>query len=362
MNTADVSVQGDAEQAVRSRYAAAAEKFEQELCCPVVYHADYLRAIPQEVIDRDYGCGDPTAWVRPGETVLDLGSGGGKVCFIAAQIVGPTGHVIGVDCNQQMLDLARRNRPIVAERLGYANVEFRCGLIQDLQLDLDRLGEALAGRPVRNQSGWLDLRDLESRLRREHPLVADESIDCVLSNCVLNLVRPEDREQLIREVFRVLRPGGRAAICDIVSDRDVPEHLRRDPQLWSGCISGAFREDEFPRAFERAGFHGVTIAKRQSSPWRTVEGIEFRSVTVLAYKAEHGPSLEANQAVIYRGPFKGVEDDDGRLYRRGVRTAIDEKTANRLQREPYTGWFEPVDQRLSATLEAADASDGRACC
>ncbi|HJT32127.1 MAG TPA: methyltransferase domain-containing protein [Pirellulales bacterium] len=361
MSTANVLVQGDAEQAVRSRYAAAAERFEQELCCPVVYHADFLRAIPQEVIDRDYGCGDPTAWVRPGETVLDLGSGGGKVCFIAAQIVGPTGHVIGVDCNQQMLDLARRNRPIVAERLGYANVEFRCGLIQDLQLDLDRLGKELAGRPVQNQADWLDLRDLESRLRREQPLIADESIDCVLSNCVLNLVRPEDREQLIGEVFRVLKPGGRAAICDIVSDRDVPEHLRQDPQLWSGCISGAFRDDEFLRAFERAGFHGVTIAKRQSSPWRTVEGIEFRSVTVLAYKADCGPSFEENYAVIYRGPFKSVEDDHGRLYRRGVRTAVGDSAFRVLQREPYTGLFEPVQQRLSVPLQAA-ISDGRTCC
>lgn len=361
MSTADVLVQGDAEQAVRSRYAAAAERFEQELCCPVVYHADYLRAIPQEILDRDYGCGDPTAWVRPGETVLDLGSGGGKVCFITAQIVGGAGHVIGVDCNEQMLDLARRNQPIVAERLGYANVEFRCGLIQDLQLDLDRLGEALAKRPVQNQADWLELRDLESRLRREQPLIADESIDCVLSNCVLNLVRPEDREQLIREVYRVLKPGGRAAICDIVSDRDVPERLRRDPQLWSGCISGAFREDEFPRAFERAGFHGVTIAKRQSSAWRTVEGIEFRSVTVLAYKAERGPDSEQNRTVIYRGPFKSVEDDDGRFYRRGVRTAVDDAAFRALQREPYTGLFEPVEPRRPAPLQAAGGSDGRCC-
>ena len=361
MNMANVLVQGDAEQAVRSRYAAAAERLEHELCCPVVYHADYLRAIHKEVIERDYGCGDPTPWVRPGETVLDLGSGGGKVCFIAAQIVGPAGRVIGVDCNQQMLDLARRNRPIVAERLGYANVEFRCGLIQDLRLDLDRLGEALAGRPVQNQADWLELRDLESRLRHEQPLIADESVDCVLSNCVLNLVRPEDREQLIREVFRVLKPGGRAAICDIVSDRHVPEHLRRDPQLWSGCLSGAFRDDEFPRAFERAGFHGVTIAKRQSDPWRTVEGIEFRSGTVLAYKAERGPDSEQNRAVIYRGPFKSVEDDHGHLFRRGMHTVVGDKAFHLLQREPYAGLFEAVDPQPLAGVDAAGASDGRCC-
>ncbi|MGH7138180.1 MAG: methyltransferase domain-containing protein, partial [Pirellulales bacterium] len=133
---------------------------------------------------------------------------------------------------------------------------------------------------------WLALRGVEECFRREHPLVASESIDCVLSNCVLNLVRREDRQQLLREVFRVLRPGGRAAISDIGSSADVPESLQRDAHLWSGCISGAYREDQFPLAFEQAGFQGVTLAKRQSEPWRTVEGIDFRSITVVAYKGE----------------------------------------------------------------------------
>ncbi|HVA50871.1 MAG TPA: methyltransferase domain-containing protein [Pirellulales bacterium] len=359
MNTEQVSLRDDAESAVRLRYAAAAEQVEQELCCPIEYNADYLKVIPQEIIDRDYGCGDPTPWVRPGETVLDLGSGGGKVCFIAAQIVGPQGRVIGVDCNPQMLDLARRNRSTVAERLGYANVEFRCGLIQDLQLDLDRLTDTLAQRPVRNQADWLELRGVEEQLRREHPLVATESVDCVLSNCVLNLVRGEDREQLLREVFRVLKPGGRAAISDIVSDEDVPEHLRRDPRLWSGCISGAFRDDQFLQAFEKAGFHGVTIAKRQSDPWRTVEDIEFRSVTVLAFKGKPGPCLERNQAVIYRGPFKSVEDDDGHAYRRGERTAVCDKTFRLLQCEPYAGLFEAIEPRQAVALEQAEPFDCR---
>src|SRR5208283_2524158 len=122
------------EGAVHARYTAAAVRTEAALCCPVSYDPRHLEAIPAEVLERDYGCGDPTPYVRPGEVVLDLGSGGGKVCFIAAQVVGPQGRVIGVDCNREMLDLARRHRAAVAERLGYDNVEFRCGLIQDLRL------------------------------------------------------------------------------------------------------------------------------------------------------------------------------------------------------------------------------------
>jgi SAM-dependent methyltransferase len=251
----------------------------------VPYDAKYLAAIPREVIERDYGCGDPTHFVRPGETVLDLGCGGGKVCFIAAQVVGPQGRVIGVDCNLDMLALARRTRPVVAERIGYSNVEFRCGMIQDLRLDLDLLAAELDSRPVRDQQSWLDLRATEERLRRVRPMVADSSVDCVVSNCVLNLVRPQDRFQLFAELFRVLRPGGRAAISDIVASADVPESLQSDPDLWSGCVSGAFREDRFIVAFQAAGFADVAIVKRESKPWQVIGDIEFRSVTVLARKA-----------------------------------------------------------------------------
>jgi arsenite methyltransferase len=349
----------DPETSVRARYARAASAVEAELCCPVAYDPCYLEAIPAEVLERDYGCGDPTPYVRPGDTVLDLGSGGGKVCFIAAQIVGPRGRVIGVDCNREMLALARRHRPTVAQRLGYDNVEFRCGLIQDLRLDLDRLAEELARQPVHDQWGWLAVRSVEERLRGEQPLIPDESVDCILSNCVLNLVRPADRGLLFAGMFRVLRRDGRVAVSDIVADEDVPEHLRRDPQLWSGCIAGAYREDAFLRAFEDAGFHGIAIVKRQQEPWRTVEGIEFRSVTVVAHKGKQGPCLERNQALIYRGPFKKVEDDDGHLFPRGERVAVCDKTFRLLQREPYSGLFEPIEPREPIPLDAAQPFDCR---
>ena len=347
------------EDAVHARYAAAAAAVEPALCCPVEYDREYLRVIPQEILERDYGCGDPSPYVGPGDTVLDLGSGGGKLCYILSQVVGPRGRVIGVDCNQSMLQLARKYRVEVADRLGYANVDFRYGMIQDLRLDLERLNRELANQPVGSASDWLELRAREEQLRRDFPLVADQSVDCVVSNCVLNLVRREDRERLFAEIFRVLKVGGLAAISDIVADEDAPEHLRQDPELWSGCISGAYREDRFLQAFLDAGFHGVQIARWQVEPWRVVEGIEFRSVTVLARKGKQGPCLERNQAVVYRGPFRRVEDDDGHAYRRGERTAVCDKTFRLLQQPPYTGSFEPISPRIEVPLEEADAFDCR---
>jgi len=225
------------------------------LCCPTSYDSKLLAVIPNEVLERDYGCGDPSAYLKSGETVLDLGSGGGKICFIASQIVGETGRVIGVDINDEMLALAAKHQPTVAKKLGYSNVEFRRSKIQDLQ-------------------GIID----------------DSTIDIVVSNCVLNLVESSAKPLLFREMFRVLRPSGRAIISDIVANAEVPEHMQNDPELWSGCISGALTERAFIGAFESAGFQGVTILERQQDPWQTVEGIEFRSVTVAAYR-----SIEAAQ-------------------------------------------------------------------
>ena len=241
----------DAEDATRQRYSAAAQARESALCCPVDYDDSLLEAIPQEVIDRDYGCGDPSRYVREGETVLDLGSGGGKICFIASQAVGPEGRVIGVDMNDEMLQLARSAAPTVAENIGYGNIEFRRGRIQDLALDVDRLEAGLNDHPVKSLQDLTRLEDEKERLYREHPLVASDSVDLVVSNCVLNLVREADKGNLIEEIFRVLKPGGRIAISDIVSDEVVPERLRQDPELWSGCISGAFQEQELLRVQAR---------------------------------------------------------------------------------------------------------------
>ena len=128
------------ERFVYSRYAIAAQSVEAALCCSVEYDTDFLKVIPDEIIERDYGCGDPTPYVRPGETVVDLGSGGGKACYILAQIVGAAGKVIGVAWNDQMLALARRHRETVAEGLGFAHIQFLCGLFPGLTLVLESSG------------------------------------------------------------------------------------------------------------------------------------------------------------------------------------------------------------------------------
>lgn len=343
----------DVDTAVRDRYASAAHAREESLCCPVQYDPALLKAIPAEVIERDYGCGDPSRHLRAGETVLDLGSGTGKICFIASQVVGASGRVIGVDVNDEMLSLARRAAPEVAGKVGFGNVEFRRGKIQDLSLDLDRLDAWLRDHPVRSSADLASLDAEVSRIRHESPLVAEGSVDVVVSNCVLNLVRADDKRRLFDEILRVLRRGGRAVISDIVCDEDVPERLQRDPELWSGCVSGALREDRFLEAFEEAGFYGVTMIERDETPWRTVEGIEFRSVTVVAYKGKDGPCVDKKHAVVYRGPFREVTDDDGHTLRRGARMAVCEKTWEIYSREPYRTHLELIAPRVLPTDEEA---------
>jgi arsenite methyltransferase len=345
------------DEVVRERYEAGAVARQNSLCCPVSYNPRYLEAIPREVIERDYGCGDPTAYLQPGDTVLDLGSGSGKVCFIAAQIVGPSGRVIGVDVNSEMLMLARRHAPAVAEKLGFNNVEFRRGRLEDLAIDADNLGQWLADHPVTDLAQLARLEDFVAQQRQKTPMVASDSVDVVVSNCVLNLVRDQDKRKVFAEAFRVLRRGGRAVISDIVADEPVPEHLKNDPELWSGCVSGALEQNEFVRAFEQAGFYGIEILKRDNTPWRTVEGIEFRSVTVRAFKGKHGPCLDCNQAVIYRGPWRKVEDDDGHTLTRGQPMAVCEKTFRIYSTAPYCMDILPVPPLDAVPPETAAVFD-----
>ncbi|MGC6483999.1 MAG: methyltransferase domain-containing protein [Synechococcus sp.] len=243
----------DQTEAVDARYGAAALEQEACLCTPVAFDPQWLEVIPDDVVERDYGCGDPTRWVTSGDTVLDLGSGSGKNAFICAQVVGAEGAVIGVDRNADMLALSRGAAAVVAERIGYSNVRFVEGAIEAL----DAMGPDGA------------------------PLIADASVDLVLSNCVLNLVNPAARVRLLANIRRVLRPGGRVAISDIVCDRPVPLALQQDPELWSGCISGAWEEQAFLDDFAALGFEDVAYADRSEQPWKVVEGIEFRAVTLV---------------------------------------------------------------------------------
>ena len=151
--------------------------------------------------------------------------------------------------------------------------------------------------------------------------------------------------------------GGRAVISDIVSDEPVPQELQNDPQLWSGCISGAYTEEGFLQAFADAGFHGIELVKVDTTPWQTVAGIEFRSVTVQAWKGKQGECFERNQAVIYKGPFLKVTDDDGHTLERGKRYAVCDKTFTLYNQPPYRGHFAAIEPLVDVPLEGAAPFD-----
>lgn len=329
----------DVQREVLQRYSQGAEAQQAELCCPVDYDKDLLKILPQEIIDKDYGCGDPSRYVREGDVVLDLGSGGGKICYMAAQLVGEAGRVIGVDMNDDMLSLARRHQQDMANKLGNDRVEFKKGYIQDLALDLDAMNTWLQANPVNDINSHQSLLDWQNKQKRQQPLIADNSVDLVVSNCVLNLVHDDEKQQLVQELFRVVRPGGRVAISDIVSDETIPEHLKHDGELWSGCISGAFHEKGFIDTFVDAGFVAVSYDKWDAKPWRVIDGIEFRSVTLTAVKPESIPCVDAGHAVIYKGPFSAVSDDEGHEFPRGERMAVCDRTYRLITEGPYKNDF-----------------------
>ena len=193
--------------------------------------------------DLGLGCGTPTAvaGLQAGETVLDLGSGGGIDVFLAAQAVGPQGRAIGVDMTPAMLDRARAN----AARAGFSNVEFRLGEIEALP-------------------------------------VADASVDVILSNCVINLA--PDKSRVFGEMHRVLRPKGRFAVSDIVTYGEVPEDIRQDMALWAGCIAGAMDREAYLALLREAGFHNVRVVKETTYEASSSSGFGTASVTVMGDK------------------------------------------------------------------------------
>ena len=236
-------VVGHARRIVQDYYAEAAVRPRSEICCPVQGSAQDLAHIPPALLERTYGCGSPVfaAGIRDGETVTDLGSGVGVESFAAAKLVGPTGRVVGVDMTPDMLTVARDAAPEVAANLGYSNVEFVEGLLERLPLP-------------------------------------DASVDVVISNCVINL-SPE-KLRVFSEVRRVLRPGGRLMISDIVSGEDVPARVKHNPQLRAECVGGALSETELLLLLSKLGFEKVAVEHRV--PWREVEGVQFYSDTVYA--------------------------------------------------------------------------------
>ena len=329
---------------VKKRYSEGAKEVQDELCCPVDYDRELLAMLPQEIIDKDYGCGDPSRYVQQGDVVLDLGSGGGKICYMAAQQVGEAGQVIGIDMNDDMLALARKYQSEMTDKLGNDRVTFHKGYIQDLALNVNAMETYLAENPVTNAHDLERLHNWQAEHRRTTPMIPNNSVDLVISNCVLNLVDDVHKAQLIQEIYRVLKPGGRIAISDIVSDDPVPEHLKQDNALWSGCISGAFQERAFIDAFAQAGFRAMTYDKWDATPWRVVEDIEFRSVTLTAIKGEDASHQDYGHAVIYRGPHASITDDDGHVFPRGARMTVSEHTYKLLtESSVYTNDFIGID-------------------
>jgi arsenite methyltransferase len=327
------------EHSVLDRYSEGAESRQADLCCPVDYDASLLALLPTEIIEKDYGCGDPSRYVREGDMVLDLGSGSGKICYMAAQLVGEHGRVIGVDMNDDMLALARKYQQEMAKKLGNDRVVFVKGLIQDLAVDLTAVDEQLAQTPVSDAEALLRIQEWQQAQANTKPLIETGSIDLVVSNCVLNLVRDNDKAKMIGEIFRVTKPGGRVAISDIISDEFVPDHLKADPTLWSGCVSGALQEQAMLDAFVNAGFVAVSYDKWEAEPWHIVEGIEFRSATITAIKPMVEPCLDVGHAVIYRGPYSEVYDDEGHVYPRGHRIATCARSYDLLTNGVYKDDF-----------------------
>ena len=222
-----------AKQATAGGVASCGGDGELSCCDPItrdLYDATQIAELPEKALAASLGCGNPTALARlqPGETVLDLGSGGGIDVLLSARRVGPTGRAYGLDMTDEMLALARENQT----KSGVTNVEFLKGAIESIPLP-------------------------------------DNSVDVIISNCVINL--SGDKDRVLREAFRVLKPGGRFAISDVVVRGDVPPEIRKSMELWVGCIAGALEEYEYRDKLFRAGFEAIDI-----EPTRVYQSAEAR--------------------------------------------------------------------------------------
>jgi arsenite methyltransferase len=265
---------------VRDRYAQAARQVATggTPCCganghdPItsdLYDKSQTGALPQEALKASLGCGNPTALaeLRPGETVLDLGSGGGIDVLLSARRVGPQGKAYGLDMTDEMLDLARQNQ----RKAGLENVEFLKGEIESVPLP-------------------------------------DNSVDVVISNCVINL--SADKNRVLREAFRVLREGGRFAVSDVIVRGPVPAGIRKNVELWIGCIAGALEESEYHAKLAAAGFEQIEI-----EPTRI-------------YKIEDARQFLAGKNIDVEAIAPQVEDKFASAFIRARKPIADKRTAS----------------------------------
>ncbi|MBQ27152.1 MAG: hypothetical protein CMH81_03290 [Nitrospiraceae bacterium] len=292
---------------VMELYAHAARNGEQ-VCVPDGYDMEFLATyIPQSVLQIAMGCGVPVGLgtVRLGETILDVGSGGGIDCFEASRLTGKDGLVIGVDMTDEMLEIARNSAATVATNLGYpqSNVEFRKGRAEKLPVD-------------------------------------DQTIDLIISNCVINLA--QDKQRVFQEMYRALKIGGRFTISDVVADTSVPNYLLNDQERWGACLSGAMYTRDYLRTIRGTGFVGVH--QIGVAPWGMIDGVHFSALTVTGYKVAVPPSKPSNEEqfsgyAVLKGPFKWVIDEYDQTFVRGLWRSIDQKTLDLLHLDPFRPWF-----------------------
>ncbi|MCX5865359.1 MAG: DUF5714 domain-containing protein [Deltaproteobacteria bacterium] len=272
---------------VREFYGRAAITANEEIVNPFAPDQALANFIPAESRKKSYGCGSPVkdAEPQPGEVLVDLGSGSGVECFMAAAQVGSTGRVIGIDMTDEMLHLAEIAKATVASRLGYANVEFKKGFLEDIPLE-------------------------------------DATAHVVISNCVINL--SPDKRQTLHEIFRILKPGGRLVVSDIVTDDTIPVAIKNNEQFRGECLGGAMRQEDLLAMLRGAGFGGASLVKR--FPYRIEGDTRFYSLTFRAYKPEAARQVE----VIYRGPFAAVWTEGGVMLLKGQRATVEVSEAESL--------------------------------
>ena len=291
---------------VKSFYTEAVGDKKKEILNPVCYPEELISHIPERFRFRGYGCGSPVidAEIQLGEQVVDLGCGSGVECFVAARLTGPTGMVIGVDMLDPMLHLANEGLKGVSKNLGYKNIVFKKGYLEELPLE-------------------------------------DESVDVILSNCVMNL--SANKRLSYSQIYRVLRQGGRLVISDVVCDSEPDPVIRNDEILRGECIAGAMTQKDLIGILEESGFQSIQLIKR--FPYREVQGHPFFSLTYLARK----PLSSKQVRVMYRGPLPSIVSTKGTVLMPGIVCHLPKAEAELLGEDVFI-----LDEEGAVTNVAAE--------
>ncbi len=279
---------------VREFYGQAALTANTDILNPLAPAQNAADFVPDSAKEHSYGCGSPVTDGAPrkGETLVDLGSGGGIECFMASDSVGRSGRVVGIDMTDEMLQLANDAKAEVADRLGYQNVEFKKGFLEQIPLE-------------------------------------DEQADVVISNCVINL--SPDKRMTYQEIYRILKPGGRLVVSDIITDTAIPATIRNNVRYRGECLGGAMQQEELVAMMEAAEFTSIRFIKR--FPYRQVEGMDFFSLTYEAIK----PVIMLGEQVqaIYRGPHGAIYTESGTLLVKGRVCTITAQEASLLDESVF---------------------------